>query len=239
MTLLHAPRFASWVRGHLLCRVEGAGSRFAITFDDGPSRSATPPILELLKRHQAHATFFTLAGNVARAPGLVRRMRDEGHEVALHGDLHWPLPLLTPGLIRRELERSATAVARAAGVHARHYRPPFGLMMPGQARFVAGLGYRSVLGDVYPEDAARPGAERIELRVVRRLTPGSILILHDGSPLGEADRSQTITALAAILAHAAVRGWRAVSVTELLAEPAVEEPVLNLQLDPIPTGGRP
>jgi len=226
MSVLHTSQFSSWARGHLLCRVDGVRGLAALTFDDGPSRGATPRVLDLLARHGAHATFFTLAGNVDRAPDLVRRMVAEGHEVALHGDLHWPLPLLTPGFIRREVERSAAAVSRAGGTTPRHYRPPFGLMVPSQARYVARLGYRSVLGDVYPEDSHRPGAARILHRVLPRLSDGSILILHDGSPLGEADRGQTVEALAGILEHMSRQGLRGVSVAELLSA-APEEPEIG------------
>ena len=220
MTLLHTPQFSGWARGHLLCRVDHATDRVAITFDDGPSRSATPLVLDALARHRTHATFFTLAANVDRSPNLVRRMVDEGHEVALHGDLHWPLPVLPPGLIRRELQRSAAAVTRAAGVTALHYRPPFGFMVPSQARYVAGFGYRSVLGDVYPEDTYRPGVATIVRRVLARLTAGSILILHDGSPFGDVDRGQTVQALEQILDHLARLGLRGVSVADLIGDRA-------------------
>ncbi len=233
MTLLHSPRFSSWARGHLLCRVDSVSDRVALTFDDGPSRGATPHVLDLLARHEAHATFFTLAPNVDRLPDVVRRAVDDGHELALHGDLHWPLPVSTPGLIRRELERSAAAVARATGATARHYRPPFGFMAPSQARFVARAGYRSVLGDVYPEDTYRPGVDTIVRRVMTRLSGGSILILHDGSPFGEADRSQTVAALAVILESLRRSGLRGVSIAELLAA-APEE---SRETDAILRGG--
>ncbi len=217
MSLLHTPQFSSWIRGHLLCRLDDVRDQVALTFDDGPSAAGTPRVLDVLARHGAHATFFTLAGNVDRWPELVRRMVADGHEVAIHGELHWPLPMLTPGLIRREVERSAAAVARAAGVAVRHYRPPFGFMLPSQARFVASLGYVSVLGDVYPEDAQRPGTDKIVDRVLPRLRAGSILILHDGSALGEPDRSQTCEGLEIILRHMRANGLRGVSVAGLLA----------------------
>ncbi len=220
MTLLHHARFAGWARGHLLCRVDDVPGRFALTFDDGPSTIATPQVLDILARHGARATFFTLASNVRRAPGIVRRMVDEGHEVAAHGDLHWPLPLLPPWGIAREVRRSVAAVVAAAGVSPRFYRPPFGFMMPGQSAFVRRMGVESVLGDVYPEDPHRPGVETIVARVTGRLSAGSIVILHDGSPLGEQDRTQTIAALEPILEHAARSGLASVTVAELLeAEP--------------------
>jgi peptidoglycan/xylan/chitin deacetylase (PgdA/CDA1 family) len=140
MTLLHTHRFSSWVRGHLVCRVDDVSDQVALTFDDGPSGADTPRVLDLLARHGARATFFTLAQNVRRHPDMIRRMVAEGHEVAIHGELHLPLLMLPPGLIRREIRRSADAVLEAANVTARHYRPPFGLMVPSQARFVQNLG---------------------------------------------------------------------------------------------------
>jgi len=216
MTLLHNAKFAGWARGHLLCRVEDTPGRFALTFDDGPDPVATPKILDALARHGAHATFFTLARNVRHHETLLRRMRAEGHEIAAHGDLHWPLPLLPPWGIRNEVRRSVAAIVAALGEAPRFYRPPFGLMMPGQAAFVRRLGVEPVLGDVYPEDPHRPGVERITRRVLERLREGSIVILHDGSPLGPQDRSQTVAALAPILEHASASGWRAVTVGGLL-----------------------
>lgn len=216
MTLLHTAAFANWARGHLLCRAEGVTDRFALTFDDGPSPVATPRILDLLARRGARATFFTLAPNACRSPALISRMIREGHEVAAHGDLHVPLPFLLPGGIRREILRSVAAVTAAGGPAPRFYRPPFGFMMPGQAAFVRRLGLEPVLGDVYPEDPQRPGVERIVLRVVTRLAAGSIVILHDGSPVGDPDRGQTIAAIDPILDHAGAAGLRAVTLSELL-----------------------
>lgn len=222
MTLLHVPRVSSWIRGHLVCRVDGVANQIALTFDDGPSAADTPRVLDTLARHGARATFFTLAQNVRRHPQLIRRMAAEGHEVAIHGELHLPLLMLPPALIQREIRRSADAVMEAAGVTATHYRPPFGLMVPSQARFVRTLGYTSVLGDVYPEDAYQPPVETIVRRVVRRLTAGSILILHDGSPIGAPSRARTVEALAAILRHMATHGLEGVSVERLLAASRAE-----------------
>jgi peptidoglycan/xylan/chitin deacetylase (PgdA/CDA1 family) len=215
MTLLHTRRFSSWARGHLVCRVENVPDRFALTFDDGPGE-ATPRILDRLARRGAAATFFVLAGPVRRRPETVRRMAREGHEIALHGDRHWPLAILPPPAIRGEIERCAAAVDAVVGMKPLHYRPPFGLMMPGQSWFVRRLGFVSVLGDVYPEDAHNPGVARIVARVRSRLRAGSILILHDGGALPASSRVQTVEALDLILDLAADGGLRAVTVRELL-----------------------
>jgi peptidoglycan/xylan/chitin deacetylase (PgdA/CDA1 family) len=200
VTLLHHPQFSSWVRGHLLCRVEGVPDRFALTFDDGPSANGTPAILDVLRRHA----------------GLARRIVAEGHEVAVHGGVHWPAPLMTSGWLVREVRHGLARVAAATGERPEFYRPPFGLMVPSQAARIRRLGLEPVLGDVYPEDPHRPGVARIARRVLDRLTGGSIVILHDGSPIGEPDRSQTVAALDPILAAAERRGLRSVTVRELV-----------------------
>jgi len=215
MTLLHTDRFANWARGHLLCRVEGISDRFALTFDDGPGPH-TSAVLDELARLGAHATFFTLAGNATREPEVLRRMQREGHEVAAHGDLHWPLPLLLPAAIRREVQRSVAAVTAAGLPSPRFYRPPFGFMMPGQANFVRGLGVEPVLGDVYPEDVLSPGTDFIVQRVMSRLAGGSIVILHDGSAVGRANRQQTVAALEPIITKASCIGLRSVTLGALL-----------------------
>jgi peptidoglycan/xylan/chitin deacetylase (PgdA/CDA1 family) len=216
VTLLHHPQFSSWVRGHLLCRVEGVPDRFALTFDDGPSANGTPAILDVLRRHGARATFFMLGENASRHAGLARRIVAEGHEVAVHGGVHWPAPLMTSGWLVREVRHGLARVAAATGERPEFYRPPFGLMVPSQAARIRRLGLEPVLGDVYPEDPHRPGVARIARRVLDRLTGGSIVILHDGSPIGEPDRSQTVAALDPILAAAERRGLRSVTVRELV-----------------------
>jgi peptidoglycan/xylan/chitin deacetylase (PgdA/CDA1 family) len=190
--------------------------RFAVTFDDGPNPRATGRLLDVLAHYGARATFFMLGHAVRRYPALVRRVVAEGHEAAVHGDHHAPLAFQPPWAIRNGIRRCAASIEAASGARARFYRPPFGFMMPGQAHYVRACGYESVLGDVYPEDPQSPGTERILSRVLPRLRGGSILILHDGSPVGPADRGQTIEALDGILSAMESRGLTATSVGALL-----------------------
>jgi len=215
MSILHTRQYSGWARGHLLCRVEERPGEFAVTFDDGPNPAATGRILDVLARYGAHATFFMLGGNVRRHGDLAKRVVAEGHEPAVHGDNHWPVPLLLPRGIRSEVLHTAASIEEVTAVSPRFYRPPFGFMSPGQARFVRNLGYEPVLGDVYPEDPHSPGVERIVRRVMARLRGGSILILHDGSPVGSPSRWQTVEALEIILHAAAERGLRGTTVADI------------------------
>lgn len=222
MSVLHHPRVQQHARRHLLCRVEGVPGRFALTFDDGPSPTWTPRVLDLLRARGARATFFVLGPNVRRHPDLARRALAEGHELGVHGEWHLPPPLVPRAWIAWEIRRGERAIERATGVTARLYRPPFGVMTPAQSRWLRGRGYLPVLGDVYPRDVERPGVERIVARVTARLTAGSVLILHDSTGLGDGDRGQSLAAAQRILDWAASRGLAATSVGGLLAVPGAK-----------------
>jgi peptidoglycan/xylan/chitin deacetylase (PgdA/CDA1 family) len=203
----------------VISRVEGAGDRFAITFDDGPSPRWTPRLLDVLARAGARATFFPLAPNLRRHPELARRALAEGHELGVHGEWHLPPPLLPWAMLEREIDCGLAAVAALPGPRPALYRPAFGVLRRGQSARVRKLGLWPVLGDVYPRDVERPGVERIVGRVWETLRAGSILILHDASGIGDFDRSQSVAAAERIIAEAGARGLRAVSVSELLAVP--------------------
>ena len=62
--------------------------RVFLTFDDGPSKSVTIPILDILKENDAKATFFILGSNAERYPEIVKRAHQEGHYIANHGFTH-------------------------------------------------------------------------------------------------------------------------------------------------------
>jgi peptidoglycan-N-acetylglucosamine deacetylase len=216
VTLLHRPDVQRWLGGHVLCRVEAAGPRFALTFDDGPSPRNTPRLLDVLARHGARATFFLIADRARKHRELVRRMVAEGHEAALHGSLHlWPW-LLPRALLVRDIDEAASAVREACGIAARHYRAPFGLLFPPQAAWVRARGLTPVLGDNYPRDFSVGRSATIARRVLERLAPGGIVILHDSSALADPDRSPTIGAVDAILTEATARALRPVTVAELV-----------------------
>lgn len=81
---LAAFRVLGWVFPRFLWRVETRAPLVALTFDDGPAPDHTPQVLEMLARHEAHATFFLIGDRAATHPDLVRRIRSAGHEVGNH-----------------------------------------------------------------------------------------------------------------------------------------------------------
>jgi peptidoglycan/xylan/chitin deacetylase (PgdA/CDA1 family) len=203
----------------LLSRVEGVSDRFALTFDDGPSPTWTPMLLDMLVRNGARVTFFPLAPNLRRHRALAARAVAAGHELGVHGEWHLPPPFVPWAVVRHEIACGVAAATAVAGRPPRLYRPPFGMLRPGHSARVRDMGLLPVLGDIYPRDVERPGVGAIADRVLTALRPGSIVILHDSSGLGDFDRSQSVAAAGRILAHAARVGLAAVPVSELLASP--------------------
>jgi peptidoglycan/xylan/chitin deacetylase (PgdA/CDA1 family) len=216
VSLLHHPRVRRLLSAYLLCEVPHAGPRFALTFDDGPSPRNTAALLDVLERHGARATFFLLAHRARRHADLVRRAVDRGHEIAVHGDLHVPGWGLPRPWFDRDVAHAVAAVSDVAGYRPIHYRAPFGFLFPAQARWARGHGLTAVLGSIYPKDHAVRSPGEIARRVLERLTPGAIVILHDSSALGDPDRGATIGAVDTILADAARRGLAGATIREMV-----------------------
>lgn len=193
------------------------GRRVAITFDDGPGPS-TPAILDHLGEAGVRATFFVLGREVARYAATVRRISDEGHQLASHGWDHGILIFRGPRHVAGQLRRTEQAVAAVAGEGAmtRLFRAPHGFRGPATALGARAAGYRMAAWTHGVFDSAEPGAAVIARRAERALAPGTVLLLHDadGWSPGRA-RPQTVAALPEILRSAHARGLDPVRMDEL------------------------
>lgn len=183
-------------------RPEAVGERVVyLTFDDGPHPSYTPPILDLLARYNARATFFVLGRQVEAHPALTEAIHAAGHKLANHTYSHPALAGVGREIFLREVGTAQNLLgARASGC----FRPPYGSLDANTYIYAAELGLRLVLWDVDPQDWALPGAGAIAARVLGSTGPGSIVLFHDGG----GERSQTVAALATILAELSAQGYR-------------------------------
>ena len=205
--------------GRIVSRGRPRPRAVAITFDDGPTEPYTSQILDVLRAHDARATFFVLGARASVAPEVVRRAAAEGHEIANHGWDHEPLPLRGPGYVRDTIGRTSALVGRLTGHRPRLFRAPFGWRNPwvnGAARLE---GCRPVAWSVGVHDTDRPGAAAIARRAIAALESGTILLLHDGRSLDPSpDASQVVEALPVILRAARERGLRLLTLSALLAD---------------------
>lgn len=179
-----------------------------LTIDDGPDPDDTPRLLDLLDRHEARATFFVIGERAARHPGLVSEILRRGHEIGHHTHTHpagsfW---CATPRRLQAELDRAAAALT-AAGASLRWFRAPAGIKHLGletalQARGLTYVGWTIRSGDCR---ARRP--EDVVAHVVSRLTPGAIILMHEGISVRPAVR---IRAIALFLEACTAQNYRLV-----------------------------
>lgn len=190
----------------------------ALTFDDGPSASLTPKLLDLLKARNIHVTFFVLGEMVKAHPEILRRALAEGHEVGNHSWDHPQLSRMSDEAVRSQLNRTQEAVQTAIGQKMTLMRPPYGAITAEQKKWVHDdLGYKIILWAVDPLDWKRPGPEIVRQRIVTETRNGSIILSHDIHP-------GTVEAMPATLDELLGKGFKFVTVSELLAMELPPEP---------------
>jgi peptidoglycan-N-acetylglucosamine deacetylase len=186
----------------------------ALTFDDGPDPDDTPPVLDILARHGARATFFLVGERAARYPEIVARIRAEGHAVGNHSWDHPSLPRLTGRAIVEQLRRTEAVLGRS-----RLMRPPYGDQSLASYLHSRRLGHTVVTWSAVGLDWTDVPTAEIEARLVAGLGPGAILLLHDTlhSYIEERyrDRRPMRAALDGLLA--ARPDWGFVTLPDLLA----------------------
>lgn len=189
----------------------------ALSFDDGPHPDYTPYVLDVLRRHDARATFFDEGDAVVARPDLVRRSVAEGHEVANHTFTHRDLPPLHFAEVVDEIERTARAFADAGVDPAPLFRPPRGQFDREAADAVRSTGLTTVGWDVCVERYLAQSSDdaKAVAAMLDRVGPGSIVLAHDG---GVPDRTRTMAVLPALLEGLRARGYAIVTIGELLRD---------------------
>jgi peptidoglycan/xylan/chitin deacetylase (PgdA/CDA1 family) len=166
----------SWTR----LRGHGPADHVALTFDDGPDRVSTPLFLDLLASHRVTATFFLLGQYAVGEPGLVRRMHDAGHELAVHGWDHRCLAFRRPGQLHGELVQTLELLERLSGVRPVRYRPPYGVLTPEALVACRRLSLQPVLWSAWGRDWTRRATPASVVRTLDRgRVRGGTVLLHD------------------------------------------------------------
>lgn len=187
------------------------GPYIAMTFDDGPSEKLTPELLDILKEHHIHATFFVVGENAARFPDILQREVREGHEIGNHSWSHPAFAKMSESAVRRELQKTDDAIRAAIGHSPVLLRPPYGSITPHQKQWIhADFGYDIILWDVDPLDWRRPGPSVVMNRIVQGARPGSIILSHD-------IHAGTIKAMPETFDKLQAKGFKFVTVSELIA----------------------
>jgi cellulose synthase/poly-beta-1,6-N-acetylglucosamine synthase-like glycosyltransferase/peptidoglycan/xylan/chitin deacetylase (PgdA/CDA1 family) len=207
--------------------------RLVLTFDDGPDPKWTPKVLDVLKKHDAHAVFFVTGTMASRYPDLVDRMVREGHEVGLHTFNHPDLSLQSQRRIDWELSQNQLALAGAAGIRTSLFRPPYSSFADAMdnkswpvTEYIGSKGYITIVNNTDSEDWRKPGVDEIIRRAMPKGGEGAIVLMHDSG----GDRHQTVEALDRFVPQLKKQGYEFESLTESLDAPSAHTQVTGLDL---------
>jgi len=208
----------------------------ALTFDDGPSKYTTQ-ILDTLAKYNVKATFFMIGSNVDRYPDIARRVTAEGHAIGNHTYSHpfWA-PMEMPGRLQDELDKAETAIFKATDQRPAYFRPPHGWRSPWMMQLARKDKYTVVTWTVSPDDWQHISRTAIEHRVLSKCASGSIILMHDGIELKQdPQRQETVAALPVIIAELKSRGYRFVTIPELITPSDQNAPRSLAQFSSAPT----
>jgi peptidoglycan-N-acetylglucosamine deacetylase len=197
MALVRTPGVMKLLFPHVIWNMPITGRTLYLSFDDGPTPGVTDQVLSILTAYQARATFFCIGRNVERDPDILGRILNSGHTPGNHTYSHlkgW----YTPG---RQYYDDIQLASRF--VPANLYRPPYGMITPGQVKYLK-QQFSIVMWDIMPYDFdAGITPQQCLSRVIRNARPGSVVVFHDSL---KASRNM-LYALPRVLEHFSSLGY--------------------------------
>lgn len=165
------------------CSFPAEGRQVMLTFDDGPDPEKTPQILALLKKYDAKGVFFCIGHKVDAHPETARLVVESGHQVGSHSYEHGYLfDLKSAPDVETDLTRAHYAIGEATGIEPVLFRPPYGVTNPNIAKALKMFDYRVIGWNLRSFDTLIHEPQKLEKRVLKRIRPGSIILLHDTAP---------------------------------------------------------
>lgn len=177
----------------------------ALTFDDGPSASTTPALLDALKQAQVQATFYLVGSHVQGKAPIVQRMHADGHEIGNHTWSHPDLTTLTPGEVRAQINATQRALLEAGVPLPKTLRPPYGAT---NAVVESQTSLAVVRWNIDSEDWRSQNADELAARILQQAKPGGIVLLHDTN-------THTVAAITQVLPQLKAH-YQLLTVSELL-----------------------
>jgi peptidoglycan/xylan/chitin deacetylase (PgdA/CDA1 family) len=148
----------------------------ALTFDDGPHPQFTPPLLDVLERHHACATFFMIGRAAHQYPDLLQQVAEAGHTIGNHSWDHPSFPLISGRERRGQLCACQKAIAPYGQ---RLFRPPYGHQSLASRLDALRLGYRVIAWNLHAYDWLDHDARWMANQMVTQIKPGSVILLHN------------------------------------------------------------
>ncbi len=183
-----------------------------LTFDDGPSVTVTPRILDILKEYNIQATFFVLGSYVKKYPNITKRIADEGHIIANHTYSHvYNHIYANTSNLLNEIKQAESIILSTVDEesYVKIFRFPGGSHGSKKNSFKAALsdiGYYFVDWNVINADAEGHNVSPTkQLENIRKTSAGkrnAVVLMHDAS-----SKKTTVDALPAIINYLKSQGY--------------------------------
>jgi cellulose synthase/poly-beta-1,6-N-acetylglucosamine synthase-like glycosyltransferase/spore germination protein YaaH/peptidoglycan/xylan/chitin deacetylase (PgdA/CDA1 family) len=218
-----------------------------LTFDDGPDPKYTKEILDILNKYQIKATFFTIGKHAMLYQDILTQIYKEGHEIGNHSFSHSNIDEVSDSQLKFELNTTERIIQGITGRSPILYRPPFGNYLNThdgdnmdiyvRSKFqrimdITQMGYITVNYDIDSEDWKAQNSKEIVDKVLKEVSDGDIILLHDGG----GDRTATVQALPEMIEKLKSQGYEFVTIGELMdkskdtimpADTQVENPLIQ------------
>jgi peptidoglycan-N-acetylglucosamine deacetylase len=204
----------SQFQGKTLYKVEVPNQEkvIALTFDDGPWQGTTKQMLDILKQNDIKATFFWVGTAIKENPEIAKKVVADGHAIGNHTWHHW-YKQMDAATAKSEIEHTADLIYQTTGVKTTLFRPPGGYLNNGLVAYAKSQKYAVVMWSQTSADTDPRAKYQVFVKnVLRDAKPGGIVLMHDGG----GDRRRTVEALPGIIQGLKVKGYRFVTVPELL-----------------------
>lgn len=190
----------------------------ALTFDISWGEERTGPILDVLEQKGLKkATFFLSSPWAESHPDLVKRIVDMGYEIGSHGHRHDNYSTYNEQQIRTQIGKADTILTKLTGKKPKLIRFPNGDFDKRVLRIASQMGYTTIQWDTDSLDWMNPGKEKIVKRVLSKVHPGDIILMHASDSC-----RQTHEALPEIIDSLRKQGYQFVTVSELISGSKVD-----------------
>ncbi len=202
-------------------RAKTRNKKIVLTFDDGPSPTWTPLILDELKKAGIQATFFMIGHHVQKYPEVAKRVAREGHTIGNHGYAHSVLLYYTLEELEEEVKYTEHVIREVTGVTTKYFRPPKSWLRPGEKAKIKSMGYKIILWSLNSKDWVAFGHKYMVKYIAHNIKNGDILLFHDSGGVFKAeggDRKETVAVISPLVKRLQKKGFEFVSIEELLDE---------------------
>ena len=188
----------------------------AITFDDGPNNIYTLEVLKLLKRYKAKASFFCIGKNIEMYPKILKEIVNQGHIIGNHTYSHsYLMGFFSKENVINEINCTNKLVEKILGKKMKLFRPPFGITNPSIAKAINEEKKQVIGWNIRSLDTIINDEKKILNRIKNKISPGSIILLHDTS-------KKSVNVLKQLLIFLYKNNYQSVTVDTLLNIDAYE-----------------